>query len=245
MTFLRRPEDVLKTSVSAGTHFTQPVVLKVSIYAKLSIIISKTLDTSNLNRLLILEIRIYWTQSKKPGFFGQKQPFTKLQNIWSTFIYSFFCTFNLSRVLIVLFLLFAHDHSIKTYGSLLFIFSSVFAPPFDLKLGSSLIYFLYLYKTIWPSLTLYFLRYFHGHMKSSPKKDVLKNLAIFTRKQLCWSLWRPATLLKETPTQVLSYEYSKIFKIAASFVEDLRWLLLKNFTYRLAIPADTDVFKTS
>ena len=58
MTLLRRPEDVLKTSVSAGTHFTQPVVLKVSIYAKLSIIISKTLDTSNLNRLLILEIRI-------------------------------------------------------------------------------------------------------------------------------------------------------------------------------------------
>ena len=48
---------------------------------------------------------------------------------------------------------------------------------------------------------------------------VLKNFAIFTGKHLRWShflidlqIFRPATLLKETLTQVLSCEYCKIFK---------------------------------
>ena len=56
------------------------------------------------------------------------------------------------RVLIDLFLLFAHDHSTKLYGPLSFILSLFCARPFDQKLGSSLIYFFYLYTTIRPKL---------------------------------------------------------------------------------------------
>ena len=51
------------------------------------------------------------------------------------------------------------------------------------------------------------------------KKAVLKNFAISTGKHLCWSLfltkllaYGPAILLKETPTQLFSCEYCKIFK---------------------------------
>ena len=51
------------------------------------------------------------------------------------------------------------------------------------------------------------------------KKHVLKNLAIFTGKQLYWSLlliklqaFRPATLLKTILKQVFSCEMCKIFK---------------------------------
>ena len=51
------------------------------------------------------------------------------------------------------------------------------------------------------------------------KIGVLKNFAIFTRKHLCcsrfvikWKAFRSATLLKETPRQVFSYEYCEIFK---------------------------------
>ena len=51
------------------------------------------------------------------------------------------------------------------------------------------------------------------------KIGVLKNFSIFTGKHSCWSrfviklkAFRSATLLKETPTQVFSYEYCKIFK---------------------------------
>ena len=50
------------------------------------------------------------------------------------------------------------------------------------------------------------------------KKGVLKSFATFTGIQLCWSLFliklhafRPTTLLKETPTQVISCEISEIF----------------------------------
>ena len=41
-------------------------------------------------------------------------------------------------------------------------------------------------------------------------KNLLKNFAILIRKYLCWSLF--LTLLKETPAQVFSCEYCKIFK---------------------------------
>ena len=51
------------------------------------------------------------------------------------------------------------------------------------------------------------------------KKGVLKNLRNFTRKPLRWSLclikfqvFRPMTLLKETPTQVFSCEILQVFK---------------------------------
>ena len=53
---------------------------------------------------------------------------------------------------------------------------------------------------------------------------VLKNFAIFSVKHLCWSLF--FSYQKETPTQVLSWEYCKIFE-NSFFVEHLRWLLLK------------------
>ena len=56
-------------------------------------------------------------------------------------------------------------------------------------------------------------------LKLFEKKGVLRNIANFTRKRLCWSLFlielqafRPATLLKETPTQMFSCEIYKIFK---------------------------------
>ena len=49
--------------------------------------------------------------------------------------------------------------------------------------------------------------------------DVFKNFANFTGKHLCWSFFftklqafRPATLLKETPTQVFSCEICEIHK---------------------------------
>ena len=62
-----------------------------------------------------------------------------------------------------------------------------------------------------------------SHQSCSIKNAVLKNFAIFTGKQLCWSLSliklqirRPARLIKETPTQesqeVHSCEYCGIFK---------------------------------
>ena len=52
------------------------------------------------------------------------------------------------------------------------------------------------------------------------KKNVLKNFAKVTEKYLRWSLlfiikllaFRPATLLKKTPIQVLFYEYCADFK---------------------------------
>ena len=57
------------------------------------------------------------------------------------------------------------------------------------------------------------------HHKCSFKKSILKNFANFTGKRLCWSLfliklqvWRPATLRKETPTQIFSCEIWEIFK---------------------------------
>ena len=51
------------------------------------------------------------------------------------------------------------------------------------------------------------------------QKTVLKNSAIFTGKQLCWSFFL-IKLQLQTPTQVFSYEYFKILK-NASFEEHL------------------------
>ena len=74
--------------------------------------------------------------------------------------------------------------------------------------------------------------YFYNETRSSHQrcciKAVLKNCAIFTRKNLCWILFlvklqafRAAILLKKTATQVFSCEYCKIFK-NTSFEEHLR-----------------------
>ena len=67
------------------------------------------------------------------------------------------------------------------------------------------------------------------------KIGVLINFAIFTGKHRRWTLFliklqffRPATLSKETPTQVFSCEYCDIFK-NSSFIEHLWWLLLVIF----------------
>ena len=58
-----------------------------------------------------------------------------------------------------------------------------------------------------------------SHQRCSIKKAVLKNIAIFTGIHLCWSLFliklqalRPATLIKETPTQVFFCEHCEVFK---------------------------------
>ena len=59
-----------------------------------------------------------------------------------------------------------------------------------------------------------------------------------SRKRLCWSLyliklktWRPAFLLKKTPTQVFSCEYFEIFK-DCFFIEHLLFIILfQNFMW--------------
>ena len=59
-------------------------------------------------------------------------------------------------------------------------------------------------------------------------QGVLKNVPNFARKNLYWSLflmklefWGPATLLKNTPIQVLSCEIYKLFK--NNFFEEHLW----------------------
>ena len=60
-------------------------------------------------------------------------------------------------------------------------------------------------------------------------KDVLNNLAKFTEKHLCLSLFliklqtfRSSTLLKkETPTQVFSYEFCEIFKNTSPILKNI------------------------
>ena len=73
---------------------------------------------------------------------------------------------------------------------------------------------------------------FSGKCRSSRSQmifeiAVLKNFVVFTGKHLCWSPFRPATLLKkESPTQVFSCEYCEIFK-NSFLIEQVRWLLLQ------------------
>ena len=75
-----------------------------------------------------------------------------------------------------------------------------------------------------PNLSPLFVIVFWGETNRSSlsqmffKIGVLKNFANFIGKQ-CWSIfltklhaWRPATLLKETPTQVFYCEICEIFK---------------------------------
>ena len=59
----------------------------------------------------------------------------------------------------------------------------------------------------------------NNHWRCAVKKGFPKNFANFTGKHLCCNLcliklqfWRPATLLKKTPTQGLSCEICEIFK---------------------------------
>ena len=64
------------------------------------------------------------------------------------------------------------------------------------------------------------------------KVAVLKNFAIFTRNRLYLNhflitlqTWRPATILKKTPTQLFSCKYFEILR-ATIFIEHFRWLIL-------------------
>ena len=80
------------------------------------------------------------------------------QNMWSSLIRFFVCLFTIIRskvrILVDLFLLFAHNHLTKICGPLSFIFSFVCARPFDLELLSSLIYFFNLYTGFRPKLRI-------------------------------------------------------------------------------------------
>ena len=63
------------------------------------------------------------------------------------------------------------------------------------------------------------------------KKGVLKNIAKFTGKHLCWSLLfnkvKPATLLKKILQRNCSpVNFGKFLKKNTSFIKHLRWLLL-------------------
>ena len=67
------------------------------------------------------------------------------------------------------------------------------------------------------------------------KTGVLKHFAIFTWKNLCWSLflikfqdWRSAFFKKATPTRVFFCEYCNIFK-NSFFIEDLFIIPFQNF----------------
>ena len=68
-----------------------------------------------------------------------------------------------------------------------------------------------------------------SHRRLSIKKDILKNFAKFTGKQLYLGLFiiklQDSGPQKETPTQVLSCEFYEVFKINL-FTEPLRRLLL-------------------
>ena len=86
-----------------------------------------------------------------------------------------------------------------------------------------------------------------SYQRCSVQKAVLKNFTIFTGIHLCRSLFliklqvfRPATLLKETPTQVFFCEYCEIFK-STYFEKHLRTTAFVNsratvFQEILALP---------
>ena len=101
---------------------------------------------------------------------------TKIYGLLS-FIFSFVYDHSTKiRVLIDLFLLFVHDHSTKLYGPPPFILSVFCARPFDQKLGSSLIYLLYLYTTIRPKVRVLTDYFFYLHTTIQPNYKVLFHL---------------------------------------------------------------------
>ena len=79
------------------------------------------------------------------------------------------------RVPTDLFLLYAHDHSTKTYGPLPFNLSFC-ARPFDQKLGSTLIYFFYLHRTIRQKHIVLFHLFFLLNMTIRPKVKIHTDL---------------------------------------------------------------------
>ena len=104
-------------------------------------------------------------------------------------------------------------------------------------------FFLFVFLRKWPLHVLLVMLFIHvGKRLSSSsqiffKTGVFKNFTIFTGKHLCWSLyliklqdWRLVFSLKETPTEVFSYEYCKTFK-NSSFMEHLFVILFRNFIW--------------
>ena len=74
--------------------------------------------------------------------------------------------------------------------------------------------------------TLLFSRVRSNHPKVFRKKGVLGNFAKFTRKRLCQSLLRPATLLKKILWQrCFPMNFAKFLR-TSFFIEHLWWLLL-------------------
>ena len=71
------------------------------------------------------------------------------------------------------------------------------------------------------------------------KIDILINFPIFTRKYLCWKARNFAK--KDTPTQVSSCEYHKIFKNSC-FIKHPRWLLLNMVEEFLRISNSSQIF---
>ena len=130
------------------------------------------------------------------------------QNIWSSFIYSFFCARPFDQILgstMIYFFYLQSDHSTKINGPLSFIISFAHgqstlhmtirpnymvlfylfysfssAQPFDQKLGSSLIYFFHSHTTIWQKYMIFFLSLILSLcMTIRPKNRVLINFFLF------------------------------------------------------------------
>ena len=130
-------------------------------------------------------------------FFFCTRPFD--QNIWPSFIYSFFLHKTIRpkiRVLIDLFLSFTHDHSTKMYGPLSFILSFVHdhstkhlqphwfilficTRPFYQNVWSSFIYFFFSGRPFNQKLGTSLIYFFYLHRAIRPKYKVLFHLFFF------------------------------------------------------------------
>ena len=80
----------------------------------------------------------------------------------------------------------------------------------------------------------------NSHRRCFVKKAVTWSFANFIGKHLCWSLsFRPATLLKETPTQVFPHEIWEDFK--KTYFENICERLLLSIVNYQSTSADSSV----
>ena len=117
------------------------------------------------------------------------------QNIWSSFIYFFFSEWSFDQKLSssLIFLLFGNNHLTKICGPLTF---SLFfcTRPFDKELGSSWIYFFYLYTTIRPKFVVLLHLAFLLHTAIWQRIRILINLFLL--------------FVRNHSTKILSHHYS-------------------------------------